>query len=132
SDISSQEIVYIGIALNNRRGLKTRIKLHLNPNALEYRVKKQSRKLDFFQLQHAIPRKSKKTGLTTMGIDRSSLRKNIGRALLIKPGDETVKYITDNLTLEVYECENKNLVRQMEKFFIDKYQPRFNIKGKKS
>lgn len=124
-DKSENVIVYIGIA-TGVGGLKKRIiQQHLSPKYLEYRAEKHTLK-DVFQLKFAIPRVSKKTGDTKYGIDKSAFRKSIGRLLQLKPGDETVNYIRANLRLEVYESEDVELIKSMEKKLIEKNQPKFN------
>lgn len=118
-------IVYIGIAVG-RGGLKRRIcQQHLNPKYLEYRSEKQNSK-DVFQLKHAVSKTSKSSGEIMRGIDKSSFRKSMGRKLSLKPGDDTVQYIHNNLLLKVFESEDESEIKEMEKKLIVKYHPLFN------
>lgn len=124
-DKVDDSLVYIGIAVGVG-GLKKRIaRQHLNPKYLEYRDEKHTSK-DEYQLKYAIPRLSRKTGETKIGIDKSAFRKSIGRMLSLKPGNETVNYIQLNLRLEVFESEDIVMVKNMEKSLIAKFQPKFN------
>ncbi|NVK30142.1 MAG: hypothetical protein HWE20_04000 [Gammaproteobacteria bacterium] len=124
-DRSDNTLVYIGIAIGVG-GLKKRIaQQHLNPKYLEYRSEKHTSK-DEFQLKYAIPKFSKKTGKTKYGIDKSAFRKAIGRMRKLKPGDETVNYIKTDLMLEVFESEDVEFIKSMEKHLIVKIQPKFN------
>lgn len=130
-DINDNSIVYIGIAVGSG-GLKKRIiQQHLSHKYLEYREQKHTSK-DDFQLKYAIPRRSVKTGEIIQGIDKSSFRKSIGRMLLLKPGEETVNYIKSNLRLEVFESEDIEFIKNMEKTLIQKIQPKFNSAYKNS
>lgn len=52
--------------------------------------------------------------------------KSIGRMLLLKPGDETVNYITANLRLEVFESEDVEFIKNLERKLILQFQPKFN------
>ncbi len=121
-DVNDNSIVYIGIA-NGVGGLKRRIGQHLNPKYLEPRSEKQHTSKDAFQLSHAIIKNDKKA------IDKSSFRKSIGRMLNLKPGDETVEYIRNNLRLEIFESDDKEHIENMEKEFIKRFKPKFNNKG---
>lgn len=124
-DRSDNTLVYIGIAVGVG-GLKKRVaQQHLSAKYLEYRSEKHTSK-DEFQLKFAILRVSKKTGETKYGIDKSAFRKSIGRMLQLKPGDETVNYIKNNLMLEVFESEDVEFIKSMEKHLIAKNQPKFN------
>ena len=124
-DRSDNSIVYIGIAVGVG-GLKKRIaQQHLKPKYLEYRAEKHTSK-DEYQLKYAISRLSKNTGETKFGVDKSSFRKSIGRSLSLKPGDETVNYIKSNLMLEIFESEDIDVIKSMEKHLIIEYQPKFN------
>ena len=124
-DRVDNSIVYIGIAVGVG-GLKKRIaQQHLKPKYIEYRPEKHTSK-DDYQLKYAIIRLSKKTGQTKQGIDKSAFRKSIGRRLSLKPGDETVDYIKSNLKLEVFESEDIDMIKSMEKRLIIQYQPKFN------
>ena len=89
----TDRLVYIGIALGVG-GLKRRIvSQHLNPAYLEYRPEKHTTK-DKFQSEHSINRKSKDGKTTQCGIDKSAFRKSIGRKLELKPGIDTVQYLS--------------------------------------
>jgi len=124
-DKNDNSLVYIGIAVGVG-GLKKRVnQQHLSPKYLEYRSEKHTSK-DEFQLKFSIPRVSKTTGVTNYGIDKSAFRKAIGRKLLLKPGQETVNYIKNNLILEVFESDDVEFIKSMEKKLIAKYQPKFN------
>lgn len=46
--------------------------------------------------------------------------------LLLKPGDETVNYITANLRLEVFESEDVEFIKNLERKLILQFQPKFN------
>jgi hypothetical protein len=118
-------LVYIGVALGSG-GLKRRVvSQHLNSAYLEFRSHKQSEK-DKFQLQHAVCRTSKDGKTLHYGIDKSAFRKSIGRKLNLKPGDETVQYILQNLYLKVFESENVSAIKKLEVSLIKKYEPLFN------
>jgi len=123
-DRTSNECVYIGIACN-KNGLKGRIsRQHLNPKYLEFRDHRHTT-YDDYQLSYAVIKISSK-GTEKKGIDKSSFRKSIGRKLKLKPGEETCSYIHSNLTLKVYEHENEQYLKNLEKEMIKKYQPKFN------
>ena len=127
-DKNTMACVYIGIACS-KKGLKGRIsRQHLNPRYLESREHKHSVK-DDFQLMHPIMRLSSK-GIIKKCIDKSTFRKSIGRALKLKPGDETCSYILDNLILKVLESSDKDYLRDLEKKLNQKVQPRFNTSMK--
>jgi hypothetical protein len=129
-DKQDDALVYIGIAVG-KGGLKRRIvQQHLNPAYLEYRPHKHTSK-DAFQLRFAPTRISKKTGESCLGIDKSAFRKSIGRMLQLKPGKETVSYIMNNLSLEVFESEDVEYIRELEKKLIAHFQPKFNSAHKK-
>ncbi len=124
-DKKDDSIVYIGIALG-KKGLRGRIvSQHLRPGYLEYRPERQSEKKDFFQMNDPFIKGNKK------GIDKSAFRKSIGRNNKLKPGEETVLYIVDNLYLRVFEFEDKEEIKRMEKKYIEKYQPIFNTTYKR-
>jgi hypothetical protein len=124
-DKNDNTLVYIGIAVG-AGGLKKRVvQQHLCCKYLEYRSEKHTLK-DEFQLKFAIPIVSKKTEETKYGIDKSAFRKSIGRMLQLKPGEETVSYIKTNLMLEVFESEDVEFIKSMEKHLIVKYQPKLN------
>jgi len=46
--------------------------------------------------------------------------------LLLKPGEETVNYIKSNLRLEIFESEDIEFIKNMEKTLIQEIQPKFN------
>lgn len=120
----NEDIVYIGIACG-KNGLYHRIcNQHLNPNYLEFRESKHNKK-DKFQLSNAILR-LRSNGTIKKGIDKSSFRKSIGRNLKLKPGDETCNYIHKNLKLKVFESNNIELIKKLEKELIIKLNPIFN------
>jgi len=124
-DKSDDSLVYIGIAVGSG-GLKVRIcSQHLNPKYLEFRSTKHTAK-DSFQLNCAIEKISKKTGVLQKGIDKSAFRKSIGRKLALKPGEGTVSYIMDNLYFKVFESEDIEAIRLLEKELIILHQPKFN------
>ncbi len=128
-DKKSNLIVYIGIALG-AKGLKGRIiSQHLNPKYLEYRSKKHTQK-DFYQILHAVKKYNEKNNEIQKGIDKSAFRKSIGRTLNLKPGDETIAYIYNNLYLRVLESEDNTYIRRMEKVLIKRYRPKFNTTHK--
>ena len=121
-------VVYIGIALG-RKGLRHRIfSQHLNPKYLEFRPSKHNSK-DSFQLENAIYRIGKK-GDVRKGIDKSSFRKAIGRNLLICSGEDTCSYITNNLLLKIFESNDEELLKSLEKELISFYKPIFNTSFK--
>ena len=115
--------VYIGKA----KSLRKRMLQHLNPKYLEYRTSKHTTK-DSFQLRHAIKRPSKDGSKIREGIDKSVFRRSIGRKLKLKPGNETVDYITKNCYLKVLVY--KEDLSTLENYLIKKYQPEFNTVGK--
>jgi len=122
-DKISEELVYIGIGAGSK-GLYNRIvRQHLNPKYIEYRSEKHSSK-DFYQLSCPVRKEVK--GEMKNGIDQSAFRKNIGRALKIKPGDGTVGYIMSNLYLKYIEIENIGELKEVEKELIAEYKPLFN------
>ena len=124
-DNKNDQLVYIGIAVG-MGGLKKRIvSQHLNAKYLEYRSEKHTSK-DQFQLKYAIERLSKKDGSIRKGIDKSAFRKSIGRKLSLKPGNETVSYIIDNLYLKIHQSEEVDYIKALEKKLIGMYQPKFN------
>jgi len=124
-DKKLDEIVYIGVGAGSR-GLYNRIvRQHLNLNYIEYRPKRHAKK-DFFQLK--FPVKGTVKGEIQFGIDKSSFRKNIGRKLNLKPGEETLNYILDNLYIKYKEINNIKKLRKVEKQLIAKYKPMFNEK----
>lgn len=123
----SDEVVYIGTG-SGVNGLYNRIvRQHLNPKYIEYREEKQSVK-DFFQQEHPIMKEVK--GVLKAGIDQSAFRKNIGRTYRIKPGDDNVNYIIENLYLKFHELADKEELILLEKKLIQKHQPVLNISHK--
>jgi hypothetical protein len=126
---SDHSLVYIGIALGVG-GLNKRIVLqHLNPKYIEYRTQKHTTK-DEFQLKNAVFRKSKNDNKIRKGIDKSAFRKTIGRTLKIKPGEETVKYIINNLYFKFIELNDSEEIRLLEKQLIQKFKPLYNTSYK--
>ena len=125
-DKSNDELVYIGIGTGDG-GLKKRIVTqHLNPKYIEFRPKVHNEVKDSFQLSCAITRISKKDGSIERGIDKSAFRKTIGRTLRLRPGEATVNYIKENLYFKMFECEDVEFLKSLEKKFIKDYQPKFN------
>ncbi|TXD53588.1 MULTISPECIES: GIY-YIG nuclease family protein [unclassified Polaribacter] len=123
----TDKVVYIGTG-SGVNGLYNRIvRQHLNPKYIEYREEKQSVK-DFFQQEHPIIKEVK--GVLKAGIDQSAFRKNIGRTYNIKPGEDTVAYIKDNLYLKLHELEDKEELMLLEKELIQIHQPVLNISHK--
>lgn len=121
----TDKIVYIGIGIGTG-GLKKRIvSQHLNAKYIEFRTEKHTHK-DEYQLAHAIPRLSKNNKTTRLGIDKSALRKAIGRRLDLKPGTETVDYILDNLYLKVFETDDSKMIKALEIQLIKQFKPLFN------
>ena len=123
-DQRTNRLVYIGIAVGVGGLRKRIISQHLNPKYLEYRPEKHTKK-DSFQLQYVV-RVSRKAAPTLLGIDKSAFRKSIGRKLYLKPGNETVDYIIDNLYLRIYESEDIDGIKALEKLLIGEHQPQFN------
>ncbi len=116
-------MVYIGVGAG-MNGLYNRIvRQHLNPKYIEYRSEKHSSK-DSFQLGYPIMKIVK--GEMKSGIDQSVFRKNIGRNLRIKPGEETINYILGNLYLKYIEIEDITKLKRVEKEMTFKIQPKFN------
>ena len=116
------EPVYIGSA-TGKSGLYGRIhSQHLNPNYLETRISKSNTK-DKFQLSCKKTKKDK-NGKEVVCIDKSSLRKAIGRAHKIPPGDDTVSYIINNFNIFYITSENSDFevkLNGMFKIFVDQF-----------
>ncbi len=124
----TDELVYIGTG-SGVNGLYNRIvKQHLNPKYIEYRSEKHSKEKDWFQKKHAIKKEVK--GELKAGIDQSAFRKNIGRTYLIKPGQDTVNYILENLYVKYFEVADIMELKNLEKELIKKYNPKLNISHK--
>jgi hypothetical protein len=120
----TDQLVYIGIAVGEG-GLRKRIaQQHLNPSYLEYRSQKHSHK-DSFQLGHKVSRLGK-DDLVRYGIDKSAFRKSIGRKYSIKPGQDTVNFIVNNLYLRICESEDVNSIKLVEKKLIKMLRPELN------
>ena len=127
-DKDSMECVYVGIACS-KTGLKGRIsRQHLNPRYLESRDHKHSVH-DHFQLKFPIMRLSSK-GIMKKCIDKSTFRKSIGRALKLRPGEETCDYLLSQLNLKIHESSDVQYLKNLEKELIKKLQPRFNTSHK--
>lgn len=89
--------VYIGSA-TGKTGLYGRIhSQHLNSNYLETRISRSNIK-DEFQISCQKTKKNK-SGTDVVCIDKSSLRKAIGRNHKVSPGEDTVAYINDNFKI---------------------------------
>jgi|TARA_B100000315_G_C14351682_1_gene484306 hypothetical protein len=128
-DRKTDSLVYIGIAVGVG-GLRRRIvSQHLNPKYLEYRTIKHTEK-DHFQLSNAVKRLSKDNKTVRKGIDKSAFRKSIGRMLKLKPGNETVEYIVNNLYVKTHESEDITAIKLLEEKLISEYQPKFNTTHK--
>ena len=126
----TNKLVYIGIG-TGIGGLKKRIVLqHLNPKYLEFRSKVHNKVKDEFQLNCAVTRISKKNKTIEKGIDKSAFRKSIGRTLKLRPGEDTVKYIFENLYFKIYLSNNIDYLKEIEKKLIKIYQPKFNTTHK--
>jgi hypothetical protein len=126
-DNISDEVVYIGAAAGEL-GLNHRIiKQHMNTRYLESKETKQSLIKDQFQWSCPIIKQAK-DGTEKKWIDKSALRKSVGRELCLKPGEETVNYIKKNLYLKVFELRGKKTLDALEKSLIEEYNPRFNVK----
>lgn len=120
---STDEIVYIGVGAG-MNGLFNRIvRQHLNPKYIEYRSEKHNSK-DSFQLSYPIMKIVK--GEMKSGIDQSVFRRNIGRALQIKPGEATVNYILENLHLKCVEISDVEKLKKVEKEMINIFKPKYN------
>lgn len=127
-DRRTDELVYVGLAVGSG-GFKRRIVTqHLNSSYIEYRSEKHSSQ-DEFQLKHAIL-KIGKNGELKKGIDKSAFRRSIGRKLQLRPGQETVEYITKNLYVRILQSEDIEHIMQLEKQLIARHQPVFNITPK--
>lgn len=123
-DRKTDKIVYIGLAIESG-GLKRKIVTqHLNPRYIEYNAEKHFPE-DEFQLHHAFLRISQR-GILQKGIDKSTFRKSIGRKIQLRPGEETVNYISEYLYLKVVESENIEELKLLKKNLISDYQPFFN------
>ncbi|MCB2358668.1 hypothetical protein [Clostridium estertheticum] len=122
----NNEIMYVGCAWGEQ-GLYGRIiKKHLNENYLEYREEKHIKGKDDFQLKNTINKNGKNY------IDKSALRKNLGRILSLKPGYETVSYILTNFEF-AYTILNKitkDELLNLEKEVISLSSPIYNIQGR--
>jgi len=124
----TDELIYIGTG-SGVNGLYNRIvRQHLNPKYIEYRSEKHSQEKDKFQLKHPIMKEVK--GVLKAGIDQSAFRKNIGRNYQIKPGDDTVNFILENLYLKYFEVSDIDELKELEKELIKKYNPELNISHK--
>jgi hypothetical protein len=119
----TNELVYIGYG-TGEKGLYNRIILQeYNPNYIEYRESVHCSK-DFFQLSHSIIKKEGR--ILKKGIDKSALRKKIGRAYNVKPGKETIEYIMQNLYLKFYEIDDIKQIKELKKNLIKEYNPKLN------
>lgn len=122
-DRQAGEVVYVGVGVG-KSGLYNRIcNQHLNPRYLEFRQDKLTTD-DGFQLEHAV-RQSVTDGIGS-GIDKSSLRRAIGRSLKLMPGEETCQYILDNLQLKILTIENEVAAKELARALIKEHRPRYN------
>ena len=119
----TNELVYIGYG-TGKNGLYNRIiSQEFNPNYIEYRESVHCSK-DFFQLSNPIIKKEE--GVLKKGIDKSALRKKIGRAYNVKPGKETIEYIMQNLYLKFCEIDDIKQIKELKKNLKKEYKPKLN------
>tara|TARA_B100001057_G_scaffold447509_1_gene487059 strand:- start:336 stop:902 length:567 start_codon:yes stop_codon:yes gene_type:complete len=120
---------YIGIA-TNKQGLYGRIfSKHLKEDYLEGRETKHSSSKDAYQLKNPIIKESRPG---KKFIDKSSFRKNVGRAMRLCPGKETLDYIKENGRFYFYSFEDiENIqIEIIETILISTFQPIYNISKK--
>jgi hypothetical protein len=117
------EILYVGKA-TGRGGLRTRIiGQHLNPRYLESREER-FQPADEFQ---------RRCGVLLAGkvcVDKSVFRRSIGRTLRLAPGEDTVRYIRENLA--VAWLTSTDLVGQIPRHEIElirELKPKMNVSG---
>jgi hypothetical protein len=120
-DIESGKMVYIGRA-TGKSGLRRRIRQHLNPKYLERRASK-SYRADAFQRSCAVLIDGRPAA-----IDKSMLRKKIGRHHRLAPGQSTVDYILDKLEISwlVLPNETDDQIHACEAALIRTWCPQFN------
>jgi hypothetical protein len=121
---STGEIFYIGKA-TGKTGLRKRIwGQHLNPNYLESRTAK-FREEDAFQ---------KSCGVLLAGkvcVDKSVFRRSLGRRFQLAPGQATVDYIRENLTVAWLTSDDLvGEIPRWEKDLIRELNPTLNVSGR--
>lgn len=121
--------MYIGCALG-RKGLYDRIvSQHFNCKYLESRKNKINER-DLYQITDCLNKNNK------ICIDKSVLRKNIGRLHKLGAGIETTQFILDNFYLSYITMDELNIdkkeIKQLEKELIELYSPIYNIQYNKN
>lgn len=125
SSASSADVLYIGKA-SNRGGLTGRIwSQHLNPRYLESRETKFRILADDFQRGCNVLRGGK------ICVDKSVFRRSIGRRFSLGPGEGTVRYIRQHLSV-AWVTVVPDLVREIPRFereLIRELKPSLNVAG---
>lgn len=113
----NSEIVYVGKADNDNGMFGRIVKQHLQASYLEPRVER------FFGYQKDNPIRNSK-GVPV--VDKSVLRMAIGDKYKLLPGQPTVDWILNNLTVKMLEVKTKSLIKELEQDFIGCFSPIFN------
>ena len=125
SSASSGDVLYVGKA-SNRGGLRGRIwSQHLNPTYLESRETKFRTLADDFQRGCNVLRSG------NVCVDKSVFRRSIGRKFRLAPGEGTVRYIREHLSV-AWVIFVPDLVREIPRFereLIRELKPSLNVAG---
>jgi hypothetical protein len=125
SSANARDVLYVGKA-SNRGGLRGRIwSQHLNPRYLESRETKFIIPADDFQRGCKVLRNGK------VCVDKSVFRRSIGRRFKLPPGEGTVRYIREHLSV-AWVIFAPGLVREiprLERELIRELKPSLNVAG---
>ncbi len=120
--IEPGDVLYVGKA-TGRAGLRRRIwGQHLNPKYVETRLAK-FRPADEFQ---------RSCGVMVAGkvcVDKSVFRRSIGRRFRLAPGEDTVRYIKQNLAVAWLTADLVGDVQKCELELIRELKPALNVSG---
>lgn len=120
---SSGEVLYVGKA-TGRAGLRKRIwSQHLNPMYLESRAEK-------FQSEDEFQRSCGVLVAGKVCVDKSVFRRSIGRSLRLAPGEDTVRYIRQNLAVAWLTIAD--LVGEIPRYEVElirELKPKLNVSG---
>jgi hypothetical protein len=121
---ASGDVLYVGKAMG-RDGLRGRICMqHLNAKYLETRPEK-FRGEDAFQLGCGVMVGGK------VCVDKSVFRRSVGRWQRLAPGEETVRYIIENLEVAWLTGEVVEDIPACERLLIQEMEPSLNVSGRR-
>ena len=120
--IASDEVFYVGKA-TGRGGLRRRVGgQHLNPKYVETRPER-FRPKDEYQRSCAVSVGGK------VCVDKSVLRRSLGRLFRIAPGKASVQYILDTLAVAWITAEHISDIPKCEAELIRELKPKLNVCG---